>query len=72
MFTLNTLAIYLIVWWIVLFIFLPLGVKRDNEVVSGNDPGAPKETNLKKKILLTSIVSLFVTIVVVLIKNEIF
>ena len=72
MFSLNTLAIYLIVWWIVLFIFLPLGVKRDKEVVSGNDPGAPKETNLKKKILLTSIVSLFVTIVVVLIKNEIF
>ena len=72
MFTFDNLAIYLIVWWIVLFIFLPLGISKDDNVLSGNDPGAPKNTNLKKKIIWTTISSFFLTIIIVLIKNEIF
>ena len=51
---------------------LPFGVKKDQSIISGNDPGAPKETFLKKKIILTSIISLFLTIIVIIIKNEIF
>ncbi len=72
MFSLNSLAIYLILWWLVLFLVLPFGVKKDQSIISGNDPGAPKETFLKKKIILTSIISLFLTIIVIIIKNEIF
>ena len=72
MFSLNSLAIYLILWWLVLFLVLPFGVKKDQSIISGNYPGAPKETFLKKKIILTSIISLFLTIIVIIIKNEIF
>ena len=72
MFTLDNLAVFLIVWWIVLFIFLPIGVSKDDNVLSGNDPGAPRQTNLKKKIIWTTVSALFLTIIIILIKNEIF
>ncbi|MBC34050.1 MAG: hypothetical protein CMN01_05450 [Rickettsiales bacterium] len=72
MFTFDNLAVFLIVWWIVLFIFLPIGVSKDDNVLSGNDPGAPRQTNLKKKLIWTTISSLFFTLIIILIKNEIF
>ncbi len=51
---------------------LPFGIQKDDEIVGGNDPGAPKNPMLKKKIILTSIISFFLSIIVSVIKNEIF
>ena len=51
---------------------MPFGVSRDNEVIHGNDPGAPKKTLLEKKILITSFVSLILTVIFSIVKNEIF
>ena len=72
MFNLELLVIYLILWWLVFFIFLPFGISKDENIISGNDPGAPEKVNLKKKVLYTSITSLFLTILAVVLKNEIF
>ena len=72
MFGLESIVIYVIFWWLILFITLPFGVSRDNEVIHGNDPGAPKKTLLKKKIFITSFVSLILTIIFSIVKNEIF
>tara|TARA_B100000609_G_C17074488_1_gene360859 strand:- start:233 stop:391 length:159 start_codon:yes stop_codon:yes gene_type:complete len=51
---------------------LPFGVERDQEVTFGNDPGAPKKSLVKKKAIISSFVTLFLTSVVIIIKNEIF
>jgi predicted secreted protein len=72
LFGLESIVIYVIFWWLILFITLPFGVSRDKEVIHGNDPGAPKKTLLKKKILITSFVSLILTVIFSIIKNEIF
>ena len=72
MFGLESIVIYVIFWWLILFITLPFGVSRDKEVIHGNDPGAPTKTLLKKKILITSFVSLILTVIFSIIKNEIF
>ncbi len=69
---LDFLVIYLILWWLVFFIMLPFGVERDQEVTFGNDPGAPKKSLVKKKAIISSFVTLFLTSVVIIIKNEIF
>ena len=69
---LDFIVVYLILWWLVLFILLPIGVKRELDVKFGNDPGSPKNTMLKKKFIYTSIITLFLTIIILLIKNEIF
>ena len=72
MFGLESLVIYVIFWWLILFVTLPFGISRDKKVIHGNDPGAPKKTLLKKKILITSLASLILTVLFSIIKNEIF
>tara|TARA_Y100000287_G_scaffold103095_1_gene82426 strand:+ start:344 stop:502 length:159 start_codon:yes stop_codon:yes gene_type:complete len=51
---------------------LPFGIERDHDVRFGNDPGAPKKSLVKKKAIISFFVTLILTSVVVVIKNEIF
>ena len=69
---LNFLVIYLILWWLVFFVMLPFGIERDQDVTFGNDPGAPKKSLVKKKAIISSFVTLILTAVAIVIKNEIF
>jgi len=51
-------AIYLTIWWTVLFVVLPLGVTSHAEagidLGDGGDPAAPVDPKLKKKFLTTT------------------
>jgi predicted secreted protein len=51
-------AIYLTVWWTVLFAILPIGVVSHYEAGidkgDGGDPGAPVDPKLKRKFFTTS------------------
>jgi predicted secreted protein len=54
------LAIYFIIWWVVLFTVLPWGIRSQQEsgtVVDGSDPGAPAIPSLGTKLLWTTLVS---------------
>lgn len=57
----TALAIYFIIWWVVLFAVLPFGVRNPAEegvaVEAGHDPGAPTVPALKAKLLWTTIVA---------------
>lgn len=54
-------AIYLTIWWTVLFAVLPLGSRSFHEAgvkpPPGVDPGAPINPNLKRKFITTTLVS---------------
>jgi len=54
-------AIYLTLWWVVLFAVLPLGSRSYSDagiaVKDGGDPGAPVSPNLKRKFITTTWVS---------------
>ena len=69
---LDFLVIYLILWWLVFFVMLPIGIERDQDVTFGNDPGAPKKSLVKKKAIISSFITFFLTAVAIVIKNEIF
>ena len=69
---LDFLVIYLILWWLVFFVMLPFGIERDQDVTFGNDPGAPKKSLVKKKAIISSFITLILTSVAIIIKNEIF
>ena len=60
----TAIAIYLTIWWTVLFAVLPLGNKTYAElgmkVTDGGDPGAPYKPNLRRKFFTTSWVALVV------------
>jgi predicted secreted protein len=54
----TALAIYFVIWWIVLFAVLPWGVHSQHEsgeTMPGTDPGAPVLTHLKRKLAWTTI-----------------
>jgi predicted secreted protein len=57
----SAMAIYFIMWWIVLFAVLPFGVRNAAEagdaVEGGNDAGAPVAHGLVWKALATTIVT---------------
>jgi predicted secreted protein len=56
-------AVFLVMWWTILFAVLPLGVKsqaESGEVVEGTDPGAPVRPMMLKKIVITTILTAFV------------
>ena len=54
----TAIAIYLTIWWTVLFAVLPLGTTTHAEAGidkgDGGDPGAPVDPKLKKKFLTTT------------------
>ena len=56
----TSIAIYFIIWWVVLFAVLPWGVRSQDEqgtITPGSDPGAPAIPNLKRKLIWTTIVA---------------
>jgi predicted secreted protein len=56
----TALAIYFVLWWVVLFAVLPWGVRSQAEegnVVEGTDPGAPAIPHLWAKLLWTTLVA---------------
>ena len=57
----NFVFIYVLVWWIVIFTILPWGSHAADVVEAGHASGAPANPRLKKKLVITSIISLFVT-----------
>ena len=57
---LTGFAIYFIIWWITLFAALPIGVRTQHEeenVTLGTTESAPLRFNMKRKLVLTSLVS---------------
>lgn len=58
----TMLAIYLTIWWTVLFAVLPLGMNQKDQErpTDGAQWGAPANPNLKRKFLTTTWVSLIV------------
>jgi len=64
--------IYIIIWWIVFFIILPIDVNRQKSIkIDGEDAGSPENPKmLKKFIYCTSITSVIFVIIYLLIKYE--
>ncbi len=57
------LAVYFVIWWTVLFVVLPFGVRSQAEsgtVTDGTDPGAPVMPGLARKALLTTLIAAIV------------
>ena len=56
----TALAVFFLIWWVVLFAVLPWGVRSQHEqgeIVPGTDPGAPVVPRLGRKLLWTTLVA---------------
>lgn len=65
------IAIYLTIWWTVLFSVLPIGVTSHAEAGidkgDGGDPGAPVDPKLKKKFITTTIITTVLWVILFLV-----
>ncbi len=62
----NGVVVFLITWWLIIFMMLPIGVQSQEEggdIVEGSEPGAPQSPMLAKKAWWTTIATSCVWIV---------
>ena len=55
----SGIAVYFIIWWVVIFAVLPWGVTSvgDQEVVQGQERGAPRNPKILTKMAVTTVVA---------------
>ena len=63
----SAFVVYLLIWWITLFGILPLGVRgqaEEDSVVKGSEPGAPVNSHMKRKVIITTVVATIIWLIV--------
>jgi len=61
------IAVYFVLWWLIIFIVLPWGVKGQHEegkIVRGSEPGAPTKARMKRKAIQTTILTAIVWVII--------
>ena len=64
----GSIIVYVMIWWIIFFSVLPIGIRSNKEVfkekIEGMDPGAPKNPNVGKKFLITTLITTIIFVVI--------
>ena len=64
----GSIIVYVLIWWIIFFSVLPVGIQSNNEKfkerIEGVDPGAPNNPNIVRKFLITTIITSIIFIVI--------
>ena len=64
----GSIIIYVMIWWIIFFSVLPIGIqskKEDfEEKIGGVDPGAPINPGIGKKFLITTFITTIIFAVI--------
>ncbi len=61
---LGLIVVFTIVWWLLFFMLLPIGIEPSKEQVPGQDPGAPARPLLWRKVLWATAAAAVLTVVV--------
>tara|TARA_B110001452_G_scaffold233168_1_gene210849 strand:- start:258 stop:512 length:255 start_codon:yes stop_codon:yes gene_type:complete len=64
----GSIIVYVLIWWMIFFSVLPIGIQSNkekfNERIGGMDPGAPNNPKIGKKFLITTIITSLIFIVI--------
>ena len=64
----GSIIVYILIWWIIFFSVLPLGIQSNKqkfeERIDGMDPGATINPKIAKKFLITTIITSIIFIVI--------
>ena len=64
----GSIIVYVLIWWIIFFSVLPIGIQSNKqkfrEKIEGSDPGAPNNPKIAKKFLITTIITSLIYIVI--------
>lgn len=56
----SAFVVWLIIWWLTLFLILPIGIRgqaEEDDILEGSEPGAPHTLDIKKKFIQTTIIA---------------
>ena len=64
----GSIIVYVMIWWIIFFSVLPIGIQSNKEIFKGKlggiDPGAPKNPRIGKKFLITTLITTIIFLVI--------
>ena len=64
----GSIIVYVLIWWIIFFSVLPVGIQSNKEKfkarIEGVDPGAPNNPKIGKKFLITTIITSIIFLVI--------
>ncbi len=64
----GSIIVFVLIWWIIFFSVLPIGIQSNKEKfqekIEGVDPGAPKNPKIVAKFLITTIITSIIFIVI--------
>ena len=64
----GSIIVYVLIWWMIFFSVLPVGIQSNKEKfrdkIDGMDPGAPINPKIGKKFLITTIITSVIFIVI--------
>tara|TARA_E500000178_G_scaffold356457_1_gene434516 strand:+ start:2512 stop:2766 length:255 start_codon:yes stop_codon:yes gene_type:complete len=64
----GSIIVYVMIWWIIFFSVLPIGIQSNKEVfkekIEGMDPGAPKNPKIAKKFFFTTLITTIIFLVI--------
>ena len=63
----SGIAVFIMVWWVVLFAVLPWGISTETNPEKGHAHGAPKRTRLALKVAVTTAISIVVWLAIFLV-----
>lgn len=63
--------VFIVVWWVVLFMVLPFGYRKDTNPEIGLEPGAPQNPQIAKKFLVTTLITMIIwTLIYITLSNH--
>ncbi len=64
----GSIIVYVLIWWVIFFSVLPVGIQSKKETfkenIGGIDPGAPKNPKIAKKFLITTIITSIIFVLI--------
>lgn len=60
----GSVVVFIIVWWTVIFMVLPFGSIPPEKPETGHDRGAPATVNLRKKLIITTIITIIIWVII--------
>ena len=64
----GSIIVYVMIWWIIFFSVLPIGIRSNKDVfkdkIGGVDPGAPKNPKIVEKFLITTLITTIIFLLI--------
>ena len=70
MYLFTNFLLFIVIWWVIFFITLPINISVPENVDKGLATSAPKKTYIGLKILITSAISFIIMLLLMFIKFD--